>query len=418
MNYNNDITIERRMESIIQHVSNENKKWVSELNPKDVAQILDTLCLIPNMTVHRVPFEPAPSEPLENVERTPAIKGQEGEVQFENIITQFMSSDFELINTAKTGKCGDFIIKWQSNNTNKIYSIIIDVKNYKNTVPGIEVDKFYRDLKVNLNIHGGLLLSLHSKIIGINKIIEFKEYVTDNKNIPIIFAKSKTPEVICEIIKLLFHMIEIKDMNNNEVANKNNLITHINSLNDSIRFITNCRNTLLQSKMDIEKSLNGIMFNLMTCEYNLVDKIKSINSTLSNPIEVVSIADNSKMESKQSEPESEQINTVRNVVQAFGSLLDISWEPLLYAIYNSCKWVTNSINVSKKQWKLSKTNSFITVKFTKKNMTVVFDTLTDEMLIITQNIDSKYGKSKCGGFNIIINSDSINQIVELIKLIN
>lgn len=51
-------------------------------------------------------------------------------------------------------------------------------------------------------------------------------------------------------------------------------------------------------------------------------------------------------------------------------------------------------------------------------MTVVFDTLTDEMLIITQNIDSKYGKSKCDGFNIIINSDSINQIVELIKLIN
>ena len=65
-------------------------------------------------------------------------------------------------------------------------------------------------------------------------------------------------------------------MNNNKVANKNNLITHINSLNDNIQFITDCRNTLLQSKMDIEKSLNGIMFNLMTCEYNLVDKIEDL----------------------------------------------------------------------------------------------------------------------------------------------
>ena len=404
------------MESIIQHVSNANKKWVSELNPKDIAQILDTLCLIPNMTVHRViqeSFDPLDQEDIIQgimQESIPAIKGQEGEIQFESIINQFMPSDFKLTNTSKTGKCGDFIIKWQSNNTNKIYSIIIDVKNYKNTVPGIEVDKFYRDLKVNTNIHGGLLLSLHSKIIGINTIIKFKEYVSDNKNIPIIFAKSKTPEVICEIIKLLFHIIEIKDMNNNEVANKNNLIIHINSLNDNIQFITDCRNTLLQSKMDIEKSLNGIMFNLMTCEYNLVDKIKSINSTLSTPIEVVS--------GSISEPESKQIDYVRNIVQTFGSSLDITCESLLYAIYNNGAWVTNNINVPKKQWKLSKSDSFITVKFTKKSMTVVFTTLTDDMLIIIKNINTKYVKSKCDEFTVIINSESISQIVELIKLID
>ena len=406
------------MESIIQHVSNANKKWVSELNPKDIAQILDTLCLIPNMTVHRVipeSFDTLDQEDI--IQNIPAIKGQEGEIQFESIINQFMPSDFKLTNTSKTGKCGDFIIKWQSNNTNKIYSIIIDVKNYKNTVPGIEVDKFYRDLKVNSNIHGGLLLSLHSKIIGINTIIKFKEYVSDNKNIPVIFAKSKTPEVICEIIKLLFHIIEIKDMNNNKVANKNNLITHINSLNDNIQFITDCRNTLLQSKMDIEKSLNGIMFNLMTCEYNLVDKIKSINSTLSTPIEVV-LGSISEPESKQSEPESKQIDYVRNIVQTFGSSLDITCETLLYAIYNNGVWVTNNINVPKKQWKLSKSDSFITVKFTKKSMTVVFTTLTDDMLIIIKNINTKYVKSKCDEFNVIINSESISQIVELIKLID
>ena len=199
-------------------------------------------------------------------------------------------------------------------------------------------------------------------------------------------------------------------MNNNEVANKNNLIIHINSLNDNIQFITDCRNTLLQSKMDIEKSLNGIMFNLMTCEYNLVDKIKSINSTLSTPIEVVS--------GSISEPESKQIDYVRNIVQTFGSSLDITCESLLYAIYNNGAWVTNNINVPKKQWKLSKSDSFITVKFTKKSMTVVFTTLTDDMLIIIKNINTKYVKSKCDEFTVIINSESISQIVELIKLID
>ena len=51
-------------------------------------------------------------------------------------------------------------------------------------------------------------------------------------------------------------------------------------------------------------------------------------------------------------------------------------------------------------------------------MTVVFTTLTDDMLIIIKNINTKYVKSKCDEFTVIINSESISQIVELIKLID
>ena len=88
---------------------------------------------------------------------------------------------------------------------NNKYSLLIDVKNYKTTVPSKEIEKFYRDIKLNSNINGGVLLSLQSKIVGFSKIIEFQDFSSDHGIIPVVFMRSKTPEVICELLKLLFH---------------------------------------------------------------------------------------------------------------------------------------------------------------------------------------------------------------------
>ena len=95
-----------------------------------------------------------------------------------------------------------------------------------------------------------------------------------------LFTQSSTPLVIVEVIKLLFHIIEIKDLNKNSVCKSDELIHHINSLNDNIQTITDCRDVLQLSKTEIEKSLNAIMIKLMSCEYSLVSKINQINTTL------------------------------------------------------------------------------------------------------------------------------------------
>ena len=232
------------MDKILEHVLDENKEWVKSLTPENIAYVLNTCALIPQM---KTKF---------NVDRESdiaAIKGITGESKFDNIVSQFMSSDYELINVAKQGKSGDFLIKWQSHKTNRIYKILVDVKNYsKSTVPTIEVEKFYRDINLN-NVDGGFLLSLNSRIIGISKIIELKDCTTDKAIIPVIFMKSNTPLVIVEVIKLMFHIIEIKDLNNNNICRSGELIYHINQLNDSIQMISDCRDILQISKIDLEK---------------------------------------------------------------------------------------------------------------------------------------------------------------------
>ena len=233
------------MDQITEHVSEQNKAWVESLSPKDIGAILDTLALVPHMQAKKI-----------KIEKGAANIGKIGENTFENIIDQFLSNDYKLENVAKQGKAGDFKLSWQSHKTNRVYKIMIDVKKYSSTVPSKEVDKFYRDINVN-KVDGGLLLSLTSKICGISKVIDFKEYQNDTGAVvPTLFAMSNTPLVIVEVIKLLFHSIEIKDLCNNNVGSLDDLYTHINQLNENIQMLIECRDVLYTAKSNIERNLS------------------------------------------------------------------------------------------------------------------------------------------------------------------
>ena len=387
------------MQAIIQHVSECNKKWDSSLEPVDIAKLLDTLALIPGI----IDLKPDQIKPISEL---PANVGLYGEMQFQDIIQQNMPSDYKLVNTAKIGKCGDFIITYESCKTNKTYSIIIDVKNYKNTVPSKEIDKFYRDIKLNYSIHGGILLSLNSKITGISKIIDFNKYATNNGNIPIIFIKSNANEVICEMIKLIFHMIEIKDVNRNTILDEEEVIKTINDLNDDIQLITKCRDNLHNSKMDIEKSLNSIMFNLMQCEYQIATKIKQINNSLSDNIIVIN---NHK---KNNHTKNDDIGFILNT---FKYSIELGYESLLYALF-AIEWVTNHIDIPKKQCTLYKTEFvYIIIKFNKKSIVISFP-ITNEIVYEKIKLDKK-GKFTNDGYMIALIPDNIELILELCKII-
>ena len=252
--------------SILDYTAEEHKQWVSSLSNEDIANILNIVASIPNYK-------------KQTESDIAAVKGKAGENKFESIFEKHMPSDYELSNVAKKGKAGDFIVKWTSPKTNKLYKVLIDVKNYKNTVPSLEVDKFHRDVNLN-NVNGGLLLSLNSRIVGTNKIIEFKNLMTDNGLVSLILLNNNTPSVIAEIIKLLFHVIEIKDYYKSDLCKSNELVYSINQLSDSIQTITACRDILQTSKSDIEKSLNTIMVKLIACEQELISKIKQIGVLL------------------------------------------------------------------------------------------------------------------------------------------
>jgi hypothetical protein len=356
----------------------------------------------------------------------PANVGKAGELTFENIISQFMPGDYKLEDTAKQGYKGDFILEWQSNKTNQVYKIIIDVKNYKTTIPQKEIDKFYRDLKLNSNIHGGLLLSLNARIVGVSKIIDFRELNTDKGILPITFIKSSKPEIICEVIKLLFHTIENKDLNSNEIIHKDELIATINELGDHIQLITDCRNNLQNSKHELERNLNDIMFNLMQCEYNLASKIKQINKSLTNEIRIGTEKNSKELISENSKIADEEKNTDEKhtdekketsldiIIRTFKDSIELTYESLLNTIFN-IDWDNDVINIPKKKWILYKGTLVATIKFNKKSMVIIFS--HNELLMKRLKLDKpkKYTLNS-GGYQITINPSNINLIVELCKL--
>jgi hypothetical protein len=394
------------MDKILEHVLDENKEWVKSLTPENIAYVLNTCALIPQM---KTKF---------NVDRESdiaAIKGITGESKFDNIVSQFMSSDYELINVAKQGKSGDFLIKWQSQKTNRIYKILVDVKNYsKSTVPTIEVEKFYRDINLN-TVDGGFLLSLNSRIIGINKIIELKDCTTDKAIIPVIFMKSNTPLVIVEVIKLMFHIIEIKDLNNNNICRSGELIYHINQLNDSIQMISDCRDILQISKIDLEKNLNAIMIKLMSCEYSLVSKINLINSALVKLQTLEhSISDNDIKELDDYQNNmAESLDMVKTIRDAFGSLISDEIESLLYKIYN-LGWSNTSINIPNKTWILNLNTNQVIIKFMKSGISVIFPVIMDTMReTISTLTAAKKIKKSADGIVIKIEIDTIIHIAAL-----
>jgi len=384
------------MDEILKHIPTQNREWVKSLSFENIAEILNIVCMIPSMKDKKFDCK---SEIAANI-------GKHGESEFTDIVNEFLPSDYKLHNVAKTGKCGDFMISWQSSKTNRLYKILVELKNYRNTVPSKEVEKFYRDLQLN-QVDGGLLLTLNSKIVGMSKIIEFREFVFDNKKIPVVFTQSKTPELISEVIKLIFHTIEIKDQNENTVANHDNLITHINSLSDNVQMIITCRDTLQLSKHTIEDSLNNVLFSLMTCEYDLVKKIKQMYSTLHEPIHIIEIKDPNK--------KCDSIDAIKDKINTFGISLELESETFLYEMY-MVGWHSDTMDIQKKHWILHKgsPSKDVVIKFKKKNIDVIFPCINN--LIYEEIADiPKISVTKSDGIHIQINEKTINHIIKMCK---
>ncbi len=101
--------------------------------------------------------------------------GQDGEsVTLQELNCRFPKAEIE--DTHKQKGRGDFIFKEND------FNMLIETKNYKNNVTKPEIDKFYRDIDINHDIHCGILISLKS---GICSRDDFHLEVRENK--PILF---------------------------------------------------------------------------------------------------------------------------------------------------------------------------------------------------------------------------------------
>ena len=389
------------MDEILEHVLPQHKEWVTQLKPEGIAHLLNNVACVPHMKVIKT----------NKVDHAANI-GKKGEQQFENIVSQYMNNSYILTNNAKKAHSGDFVLSWQSPKTNTIYKILIDVKNYKSSsVSTKEVEKLYRDLNLN-TMDGGFMISLGSKITGFSKIIEIKKFFLENgRQIPIVFANIHTPEVICEVLKMLFHVIETRDISckNIQSHNLDGLFYQINQLNDNIQLITETREILQDSKNSIDTSLNNIMHKLMSCEYSLINKIAGINATMINHQD----------ELKLIEPEPNEIlSMVDNMQQIFNVPIEII--PLLHAIFK-VGWDSSFIDIPKRKWILIKNNTQITIKIFKLATGIIFPVVSEPMNEIIENLkknNKKLIRNTSVGVDIKINNETIGDIVKLCTFIN
>ena len=396
-----------KMIQIMEHIHEKNKEWVSSLTPKNIGEILNMVAGIPR-DLNKNTSTPS--------ERFAVNIGKEGESSFENIVGQFLNSEYKMENMSKKGHSGDFHIFWNSSKTNKIYKILVDVKQYSSAVPTKEITKFYKDLNVN-NISGGLFISLTSKICGISKIIELKNSQKINgQMVPCMMANIKEPLVIVEVIKLLFHIIEIKDLHKNGVETMSELYSQISQLNDNIELITECRDALQSSKTDVEKSLNGIMYKLMQCEYSLISRVNSITATLVNKHELEHTISADELGTPD-----QSVAMIKTVVDTFGSVMQGDTIPYLYSIYE-LGWDSSSINLPKKIWTLTKNDTTISIKMMKGLSSVSFPIITDETQPIIDElkkseITKKLIKTTTSGVDVKIDNGTIMNIIKICELI-
>ena len=386
------------MNEILELVAPQHAEWVASLGPKGIANMLNTIAVIPFMK-HKA---------INKVDRAVNI-GKLGEASFENIISKTMSNSYKLVNNAKKSHAGDFHISWQSPDTNQTYTILVDVKNYKSSVPTKEVDKLYRDLNEN-NVNAGLMISLGSKITGFSRSITIKYvYLNNGKKIPVIFASVSTPDVICEIIKLIFHVVNVNLFDSSiDSVDMDGLFNQVNSLSDSVQLMMNTRNLLIDSKNRIDADLNKILYELMACEFSLTSKINSINKTL------VSKQD----ELKLVEPcESTPISMINNIKSMFK--IDEEMLPLLHSIFN-IGWDSSHVNIPKRHWVLLKNDKQIILKILKDTICMTIPVLESTMqpfINTVKKINTKLLRNTKAGIYIKITNDTIEHVIKILECV-
>jgi hypothetical protein len=194
------------------------------------------------------------------IEKSNNIKGITGE----NIIFDFFKvnfSNYTLEDTSQIPHSGDlklFIPEITEN-------VLIEVKNYKNTIDQKQIDKLYYDLNYT-GINYAIFISLKSNIVNKKNNIEWE--LKDNK--VVIFISNFTNELLFLSIYILTNLNSLIKNNkqiNNKHINEDKLLYMINNIIIQKNTINQLKNNILSLHDNVSKEILNI--------YNLVIKYEN-----------------------------------------------------------------------------------------------------------------------------------------------
>ena len=260
------------MEAIAEQLPGEVREWLSTLKDYELINIFTNAYI--NMTTRGDP--PGVSSDCKIIQQS-AIIGAEGEEQIESILKERYNID----NTAKKGKCGDFVIMKDNNR------VMVEVKKYSKTVPSNEIEKFFRDVNANNSIKGAVMISLTSKIIG-KRQVEYNNRNTNGNNIPIVFISLMDIPLniskICiqSIIDVLYSEISSNDR---YIDISDNITNAIYDIIRNVDYISQARLIVNETQSMMNKQFNKLIQSILMAEVNIQKSIESVQSS----IEIVDI---------------------------------------------------------------------------------------------------------------------------------
>jgi hypothetical protein len=263
----------KNFDTICEYLAPNVKEWILGLEEKDIANIITSVYHIPKIFIKpEIPIIPSvPESPKEY----PVDLGLYGENRFEDICSR-LPRCYTLINTAKIGHKADFILKYQGEHYN--LCCLIDVKNYRNTVPKKEIDKFYEDIKHG-NYNAGLIISYKSPFTGIKEGITIREELFPTGKIPIMFLSNMPDETLHYCIETLFLYARGFNKNRNTINEINHIIEHIN---DTLVHSGNTRKLLLDMQTSLNKNIAQCQEQLISLEIKVKESLHYLGQKIDN----------------------------------------------------------------------------------------------------------------------------------------
>ena len=265
------------MEGIIELIPDNLKVWVKNLSNEDISAILTrvgtaSICMDDYKTT---------SDKKDSKSLTSACIGLEGEHE----IAKILQERYTILNTAKSGKCGDFIVT-----VNNI-RVLIEVKKYSKTVPSAEIDKFYRDIDSNSSISGAIFISMTSKVVGINKSIDYTHHYINGDNIPVLFISlvDMDPQIsktcIYSAVDIILSEIDSKSK---YINIGENIAYAVDDIDRNLDFLSQCRLMIHETQSMFNKQLGKLMQQVLSAEINIKNAIR----VLKTKVEILEVKDN------------------------------------------------------------------------------------------------------------------------------
>jgi hypothetical protein len=268
--------------------------------------------------------------------------------------------------------------------------LLVEVKNYRGSVPGSEVEKFLRDLASGLS-YGGVFISLNGPVSGAAEGLRFEQINGDF--LPVMYVYSDDERIIVNAVQTVYTMITMQKWVLREAYSRDALARDINELTQHLDSLTRNTSAFYDSIDDINKLLRKSAQQLTLSENNLRNVVKTVREHLMEPRLV-------------------ECGSVVNELEKNGQPVDEATRKIIAAV-DLCAEVSPT-----PQWRVLKTKithlpTGIMVSFTRNGNTVTLpDKYFDAHMLAEAYL--RYGKQMTldSGVNIKVLSGTENAIVE------